>query len=286
MEDIYQEILKIKSEGQTAVVATIIAIQGSTPRDLGSKMLIRSDGTIIVGSIGGGNLEALVCQEGLKVIKEGKPKVLHFDLTGQETTGGETIETGMICGGNADIYIEPILPEETLYIFGAGHISLYLARMGKILGFKIIVVDEREMFANQERFPEADKIYAEKFEAVFSKLQPKKPYYIVIVTRGHRYDQEVLEWAVGMEAKYIGMIGSRMKNNAVFSNLQNKGISKELLEKVHAPIGLNIGAETPEEIAISILAEIIQVRREKSFSRGMVCEAPPLPHAHCSAVEG
>jgi xanthine dehydrogenase accessory factor len=286
MEDIYQEILKIKSEGQTAVLATIIAIQGSTPRDLGSKMLIRSDGTIL-GSIGGGNLEALVCREALKAIKEGKPKVLHFDLTGKEASaGGETIETGMICGGDADIYIEPILPEETLYIFGAGHISLYLARMGRILGFRIVVVDEREMFANKERFPEAENIYAENFGSVFPKLQLTKPYYIVIVTRGHRYDQEVLEWAVGTEAKYIGMIGSRAKNNAVFSNLKNKGIPQELLENVHAPIGLNIGAETPEEIAVSILAEIIQVRREKGFSQGRICGAPPLPRAPCSATEG
>jgi xanthine dehydrogenase accessory factor len=265
MADIYQEILKIKFEGQTAVVATIISIQGSTPRDLGSKMLIRSDGSI-VGSIGGGNLEALVCQEGLKALKEGKPKVLHFDLTGQQMAGDEKIETGMICGGNADIFIEPILPEETLYIFGAGHISLHLAKMAKILGFRIVVVDEREMFANKERFPEADEIYAEDFEAVFPKLQPTKPYYIVIVTRGHRYDQQVLEWAVGAEARYIGMIGSRAKNNAVFSNLRQKGITEESLQRVHAPIGLKIGAETPEEIAVSILAEIIQIRREKSAS--------------------
>lgn len=205
-------------------------------------------------------------------MKEGKPKVLHFDLNGKEVLEGKTIETGMICGGDADIYIEPILPEETLYIFGAGHISLYLAKIGRMVGFKIVVVDEREEFANKERFPEADKIYAEDFRAVFPNLQLKKPYYIVIVTRGHRYDQEVLEWAVGTEAKYIGMIGSRAKNKAVFSNLQKKGIPKERLETVHAPIGLNIGAETPEEIAVSILAEIIEVRREKRAAGEKVCE--------------
>ena len=150
---------------------------------------------------------------------------------------------------------------------------------------KLRVLKEGQMFANKERFPEAENIYAENFGSVFPNIQLTEPYYIVIVTRGHRYDQEVLEWAVGTEAKYIGMIGSRAKNNAVFSNLQNKGIPKELLENVHAPIGLNIGAEAPEEIAMSILAEIIQVRREKGLSEGRVCGAPPPSHASCSATE-
>lgn len=271
MVDIYQEIMRIKSEGETAALATIISIKGSTPREVGSKMLIKSDGTIF-GSIGGGNLEALVCQEASKAMKEGKSKVLHFDLTGKEALEGETIETGMICGGSADIYIEPILPEPALYVFGAGHISLFLAKIGKMVGFKVIVADDRDMFANRERFPEADEVYAEDFRVVFPKLKLNKPYYIVIVTRGHRYDQDVLEWALGTEAKYIGMIGSRAKNKAVFSNLQEKGIPKEVLEGVHAPIGLNIGAETPEEIAVSIIAEIIEVKREKGPAGKVVCE--------------
>lgn len=262
MEDIYQEIVKIKSEGERAALATIISIEGSTPRETGSKMLVRSDGTII-GSIGGGNLEAKVCQEALKIMKGENSQVLHFDLTGEVSPGGDTIETGMICGGDADILIEPIRSEPTLCIFGAGHISLFLARIGKMVGFKVVVVDDRETFSNRERFPEADEIYAEDFQTVFPRLRLTKPYYLVIVTRGHRYDQEVLEWAVGTEAKYIGMIGSRAKNKAVFSNLQKKGIDKELLEDVHAPIGLNIGAETPEEIAVSIMAEIIMERRGK-----------------------
>ena len=272
MVDIYQEIMRIKSEGESAAVATIISIKGSTPREVGSKMLIRSDGSIL-GSIGGGNLEALVCQEALKAMKEGNSKVLHFDLTGEKFLEGGSIETGMICGGNVDIYLELILSESTLYIFGAGHISLYLSKMSKMVGFKVAVIDEREMFANKERFPEADELYAEDFQKVFPKLKLKKPYYIVIVTRGHRYDQEVLEWAVRTEAKYIGMIGSRTKNKAVFSNLEKKGVPKELFESVHAPIGLNIGAETPEEIAVSILAEMIEVKRKEKPPGETVCKA-------------
>ncbi|MFB3886493.1 MAG: XdhC family protein [Thermodesulfobacteriota bacterium] len=272
MVDIYQEILKIKSEGESAAVATIISIKGSTPREVGSKMLIRSDGSIL-GSVGGGNLEALVCQEALKAMKEGASKVLHFDLTGERFLEGESIETGMICGGNVDVYIEPILSESTLYIFGAGHISLYLSKMSKMVGFKVAVIDERDAFANKERFPEADELYAEDFQAVFPKLKLRKPYYIVIVTRGHRYDQEVLEWAVRTEAMYIGMIGSRAKNRAVFSNLERKGVPKELFEGVHAPIGLNIGAETPEEIAVSILAEMIEAKRKRKLPGEKVCKA-------------
>lgn len=272
MEDIYQEIIRIKSEGEKAAVATIISIQGSTPREVGSKMLVRSDGSIL-GSIGGGNLEAKVQEEAIKAMKEGKSKVLHFDLTGKESSEGETIETGMICGGVSDILIEPIFSEPTLYIFGAGHISLYLSKIGKMVGFNVVVVDDREEFANKERFPEANDIYAEDFQAVFPKLKLQKPYYFVIVTRGHRYDQDTLEWAIGTEPKYIGMIGSRTKNRTVFSNLQKKGMPKEQLEHVHAPIGLNIGSETPEEIAISIIAEIIQVRREgKPAGPKTICE--------------
>jgi len=262
MADIYQEIVRIKSKGKAAAVATIISIKGSTPRETGSKMIIKNDGTIF-GSIGGGNLEALVCQEALKAMEEKKSKVLHFDLTGEGPDEGESIETGMICGGDVDILIEPIFSEPTLYIFGAGHISLYLSKIGKMVGFRVVVVDDREMFSNRERFPEADEIYTEDFEVVINKLKPVKPYYIVIVTRGHRYDQEILEWALGTDARYIGMIGSRTKNKAVFSNLRKKGIDSNLMEKVHAPIGLNIGAKTPEEIAVSIIAEIIQVKMEK-----------------------
>ncbi|MDY6972343.1 MAG: XdhC/CoxI family protein [Thermodesulfobacteriota bacterium] len=272
MEDIYQEIIKIKSEGGNAAVATIISIKGSTPREVGSKMLIRSDASIL-GSIGGGNLEALVLEEAQKVMREGKSKVLHFDLTGKESPDAETIETGMICGGISDILIEPIFSEPTLYIFGAGHISLYLSRIGKMVGFKVVVADDREEFANRERFPEADEVFAENFGGLFKRLEPVKPYYIVIVTRGHKYDQDTLEWAMGTEPKYVGMIGSRAKNRTVLSNLQKKGIPGEQLERVHAPIGLDIGSETPEEIAISIIAEIIQVRREgKTAGPKTTCE--------------
>lgn len=260
MEDIFEEIVKIRSEGESAALATVIKIKGSTPREEGSKMLIRSDGTIL-GSIGGGALEDQVCQEAMDVIREGKQKLLHFNLTGEEIA-----EDGMLCGGNMDILVEPILAQPTLYIFGAGHVSFSISKIAKMVGFEVVVIDDRAEFANIKRFPKADEIFAEDFSKVFSKLKINRSSYIVIVTRGHKFDEKVLEWAVKNEASYVGMIGSKKKNDTIFSNLQSKGISKELLGDVHAPIGLEIHAETPEEIAVSIMAEIIKVRKEREHT--------------------
>jgi xanthine dehydrogenase accessory factor len=255
MNDIYSEIVRIKAEGEEAALATIVSAAGSTPREEGAKMLVRADGSIL-GTIGGGSLEAQVIKEALKVIGQDKPKRLHFSLTAQKVE-----DKGMLCGGEAEVFIEPIFSPPILYIFGGGHISLPLAKMGKILGFKIAVIDDRGEFANADRFPEADTILAEDFTRAFSRLKIDRSSYIVIVTRNHQYDDMVLEWAAGTKAKYIGMIGSKTKTRAVFSHLRAKGIAKELLDKVHAPIGLEIKAQTPEEIAVSILAEVIKTRR-------------------------
>jgi len=255
MTDIYQEIVRIKAEGEEAALVTVVLATGSTPREEGAKMLVRADGSIL-GTIGGGSLEAQVIEEAVKVIKQSKPKRLHFALTAKKVE-----EEGMLCGGELEVFIEPILTPPTLYLFGGGHISLPLAKMGKLLGFKIAVIDDRAEFANPDRFPEAGIVLAEDYTKTFSKLKIDKSSYIVIVTRNHQYDDMVLEWAAGTTAKYIGMIGSKAKTKAVFSHLMTKGISKEQLDRVHAPIGLEINAQTPEEIAVSILAEIIKIRR-------------------------
>jgi xanthine dehydrogenase accessory factor len=255
MDDIYQEIVKVKTEGGEAALVTVVSASGSTPREEGAKMLVKPDGSII-GTIGGGNLEAKVIKEAIGVIKQGKPKRLHLSLTAKGAG-----ELGMICGGDTEVFIEPILTPSTLYIFGGGHIALALTKMGKLCGFKIAVIDDRAEFASAERFPEAGVILAEDFTKSFARLKIDKSSYIVIVTHGHRHDEVVLEQAVGTPAKYIGMIGSKTKNETIFSHLRDRGISKEQLDRVHAPIGLEIGAQTPEEIAVSILAELIKVRR-------------------------
>ena len=177
----------------------------------------------------------------------------------------------MICGGQVQVYVEPIIPKPTLYIFGGGHIALPLARLGKMLGFRVVVLDDREEYANPERFPEADKTIAGDFTKTLSQLSVDNFSYLVIVTRGHSFDQTVLAWAVQTNAHYIGMIGSKKKNRTIFDNLRSQKISDSELKRVHAPIGLDINAETPEEIAVSILAEIISVYRSGKSKKEPGC---------------
>ena len=267
MTDLYEEIVKIKTEGGSAALATIVGTEGSTPRETGAKMLVREDGTIF-GTIGGGCLEGQVIEEALQVIREEKPRTIHYDLTGTEAAGA-----GMICGGVLDIYIDPIIPIPTAFIFGGGHISLFVSKISAMSGFHIAVIDDRAEFASKERFPEAEQVIAEKFSIVFPQLKISRSSYLVIVTRGHAGDQEVLEWALSTEAKYIGMIGSKKKIGTIYRNLEEKGIAREKLRRVHAPIGLDIGALTPEEIAVSIVGQMIQARRESSTPRqaGKAC---------------
>ena len=255
MTDIYQEIIEITTKGEEAALVSSASIRASAPSEEQTKMLVRADGSLI-GSIGGGNVETEVIKEAIKVIKKGKPRRVLIGVTPEEEK-----KRGMEPGGKLKLFIEPILPSPTLYILGGGHVSQSVAKIGKLLGFKIAVIDDRAEFANPQRFPEAELILAEDFRQAFSKLKIDKSSYIVIVTRNHQNDELVLELALATPAKYLGMIGSKTKNEAIFSHLLAKGISPELLDKVHAPIGLQIYAQTVEEIAVSILAEIIKVRR-------------------------
>ena len=256
MTDIYQEIVRVQAKGEEAALVTVVSATGSTPREEGAKMLVKADGSI-VGTIGGGRIEAQAIKEALEVIRKGRPQRLCFSLK-------ERGELGMICGGDTEIFIEPIVSAQTMYIFGGGHIALTLAKVARLLGFKIVVIDDRPEYANSQRFPEAELTLAADFTEAFQKLEVDKSSYIVIATHGHKGDETVLEGALATEAKYIGMIGSKTKNQTIFSHLLSKGISQEQLDRVHAPIGLEIYAQTPEEIAISILAEIIKVRRSPS----------------------
>ncbi|MFC2068356.1 XdhC family protein [Chloroflexota bacterium] len=260
MNNIYQEIARITFEGKEAALITIISSVGSTPRKGGTKMLVMADGSIL-GSIGGGTIEAQVCKQAIEVISIGKPKRVHFKLRKGD-------KLGMVCGGDMEVFIEPILSPPTMYLFGGGHISLALANISKLLGFKIAIIDDRVEFAKASRFPEADIIVVEDFGKVFPQLKITESDYIVIVTRHHHTDEMVLEHILRMNkpVKYVGMIGSKTKNKTIFSHLTARGISQELLNKVHAPIGLEIYAETPQEIAISILAEIIMVRRSQMIT--------------------
>ena len=257
MLEIYQELAKIAASGERAVLATVISSRGSTPRKAGTKMLIKGDGTL-VGSIGGGNVEQAVQEKALEVMKSGEPQMINLDLTGS----GE--EAWMICGGKLDVLLEPIVPAETLYLFGAGHLSQSTAAVAKMVGFRVVVIDPRSEYNNNDRFPDADSLVVEEYDDAFSKLNVDENSYIVIYTPGHVSDEKCLKFAVGTTARYVGMIGSKKKVKEIKERLRKKGVSQQQLDEVHAPIGLEINAQTPEEIAISILAEITKVRRSET----------------------
>ena len=267
MEDIYDEIVRIKNEGDVAALATVVWVKGSTPRAEGSKMLIRSDGSLM-GSVGGGCLEADVWQAAMKVIEEGTPKVLNFDLTGREDT-----PEGLICGGTMQVFVEPIAAQPTIYLFGAGHIGYAVSKIANMTGFRVAVIDDRPAFANAERFPDADDITVDDPATMVPRLKINKASYLVVACRGHLEDQEVLVEAVKTPACYIGLIGSKKKVKTVFSNLKAEGISQENIGRIHAPIGIPIVSETPEEIAVSIMAEIIDVRRKKTRHKAKIAHA-------------
>jgi xanthine dehydrogenase accessory factor len=253
--DIFDELVRLRRLGQKSALATIVQVNGSIPSFESAKMLVREDGTF-VGTIGGGCVEADVWTAAREVMETEKPKHLTFSL-GQDAAYDE----GLICGGQLNVFVEPVIPQPRAFIFGAGHISKSLSKVAKIAGFETVIVDNREAFANRERFPEADEVYADEYEEVFPKLAINGTSYIVIVTRGHRDDMRVLRWAVETPAKYIAMIGSKRKTISVVHELEREGLRRDAFEKIFAPMGFEIGAVTPEEIAVSVVAEMIAMRR-------------------------
>jgi xanthine dehydrogenase accessory factor len=253
--DIFEEIVELRRAGRRGALATIVHSNGSIPSFESAKMLVRDDGSI-AGTIGGGCVEAEVWQAAREVMEQEKPRSLTFNLNHDPK-----YDSGLVCGGTLDVYLEPILPVQTLYLFGAGHVSVNVYRAAHMAGFEVVVVDDRESYANHQRFPEAKDVYADDFERTLAQLSPNHSSYLVIVTRGHRDDMNVLRWAVETPAKYIGMIGSQRKVIAIYKQLEKEGTAPEKLARVYAPVGLNIGAITPEEIAIAIVAEMIAVRR-------------------------
>jgi len=253
--DLYDEIVRLRKLGQKCAVATIVQVNGSIPSFESAKILVREDGSFM-GTVGGGCVEAEVWNAAREVIETEKPRHLSFSL-GQDAAYDE----GLICGGQLNIFVEPVIPQPRAFIFGGGHVSKGISKIATLAGFSTSIIDNREAFANAERFPEAEATYAEEYEDVFEKLPVNSSSYIIIVTRGHRDDMRVLRWAVNTQARYIAMIGSKRKTISVVHELEKEGIPREAFEKVFAPMGLEIGAEMPEEIAISVVAEMIAVRR-------------------------
>jgi xanthine dehydrogenase accessory factor len=248
---LFHKINELSQQHQTAVMATVIEATGSAPRQAGSRMLILADGSPI-DTIGGGAVEKQVIDEALALLAAGGgTRLMRFDL-GRDLS--------MACGGTMTLFLEVLQPIRPLLIFGAGHIGLALAALGKLLGYQVTVIDNRPEFANKERFPAAERIIAKSYDEALAELTFTDNTTIVIVTHRHLHDKEILQHCLNQPFAYLGMIGSRSKVKPILADLRENGISAELLNRVHTPIGLDIGAQTPAEIAVAIAAEWIACR--------------------------
>jgi len=352
MEAIYRTLLELAESSRSAVLGTIIRQEGPTPRELGTQCVILEDGAM-VGTIGGGLLEAQAIEASKEVFDTRLPKRLYFSLTGKDVA-----ETDMLCGGQVEVFLEPLFPASketasifrevhetlkkgacglmatlidpeawthavppkrfltarghhhgtlpggqgisdtlerqmntfiksrrtallamendegkpcqilvesitapsTLVVFGAGHVSQQIVPLARRVAFHVTVIDDREAFADETHFPDADSVLCRPFEDIMEQLNIDESSYLVIVTRGHIHDKTVLAQSLKTTARYIGMIGSRRKRDIIYEKLLEEGFSREDLERVHSPVGIDIGAQTPEEIAVSIVAQLIQVR--------------------------
>ncbi len=255
--DIYKEMTKHRAAGEPFVLATIVRTAGSSPRRVGAKMLVFPDGSIS-GTIGGGTFEKMViddCLSLFEVRKNHLMKKYSFSRNGPEATG-------MCCGGEAEVFMELHGKPERLIVFGGGHVGRDLVRIAAGLNFRITVVDDRQDILNQYDSPVETVLTDSEYKANFPSLDNN--CYVAIITRSHDCDKNVLEKVIGLDCAYVGMIGSGTKIARAFAALKKEGIDELLLNGVHAPVGLDIGAEGPYEIAISIAAELIAVKRKAS----------------------
>ena len=268
--EVFAAVAAALERGEPAALVTIVSTTGSTPQRVGAKMLVFADGRI-VGTIGGGCYENDAFWKARDAIATRKPQLLHYELSDDFAQ-----ETGLICGGQMDVYIEPIEPSPELYVVGAGHVGLHLARLASDVGFRVHVADDREKFANRERFPFAVEIVVDDIPAWIARTNLPAHAYAVIVTRGHTNDLEAMRALAPRELRYLGLIGSRAKVARIYDALAEANMPAEFLKRVHAPIGLDIGAVTPQEIAVSILAELIAVKHGKEHPTSMKWTPPQL----------
>lgn len=236
--EIFKRISSFINEGRKGVLLTLVS-DGIRSEDETNRLLVEEDG-FTMGAI------RIVSEEGkaglTKFLENKTPKLMEIEK------------------GKESVFVEPLRPYDVLYLFGAGHVSIFVASLAAMVGFRVIAIDDRKEFANKERFKEADELIVLPFSDVFEKINISSSSYIAIMTRGHIHDLNVLRQALKRSDGYIGMIGSRQKKEKIYQALMDEGVSGEKLKQVHSPIGMDIGAETPEEIAISIVAELIRVR--------------------------
>jgi xanthine dehydrogenase accessory factor len=268
--EVFAAVADALERGEAAALVTIVSTTGSTPQRVGAKMLVFADGRT-VGTIGGGCYENDAFGKARESILNRQPRMVHYELDDDFAQ-----ETGLVCGGQMDVYIEPIEPSPELYIIGAGHVGFHLARIAEEVGFRVHVADDRQKFANAERFPTAIEIVVDDIPAWIARAAIPAHAYVVVVTRGHTNDLEALRVLAPRELRYLGLIGSRAKVARIYDQLTTDRMPADQLTRVHAPIGLDIGAVTPQEIAVSILAELIAVKHGKAHPTSLRWTPPQL----------
>ena len=251
--EILREVVKLQERGLAGALCTIIDTKGSTPRHEGSKLLVFEDGSFI-GTVGGGEVENRVIAEAKDAIRDGKTRLLKYNMV--DPAQGDP----GVCGGTLEVFVEPFLPQPTLVVIGGGHVGRAVAHLAKFTGFRVIVSDDREEFCTPEANPDGDEFYPVKMSELPERLPITSHTYLVLTTRGSNVDIEGIEPLLRSNAAYIGVIGSKRRWLVTRKALLDRGVDEQLLNKVHSPMGLELNAETPEEIALSILAEIIMLR--------------------------
>src|SRR5688500_290562 len=256
-QEVFAALTEALQRGEEVALVTIVSSTGSTPQRVGAKMLVYADGRT-VGTIGGGCYENDAFWKAREAIKARRPANVKYELNDDFAQ-----ETGLVCGGQMEVFIEPVEASPEVYVFGAGHVGYFVAKMAREVGFRVHVIDDREKFANIERFGDGIDVAVEHIPTWLETHQLPPTAYAVIVTRGHTHDLDALRALATAGVRYVGLIGSRAKVKRIYDELRREGMPPETLKAVHAPIGLDIGAITPQEIAVSILAELIAVKHGK-----------------------
>jgi xanthine dehydrogenase accessory factor len=256
-QEVFAALAEALAHGEQVALVTIVAATGSTPQRVGAKMLVFPDGRT-VGTIGGGCYENDAFWKAREAITSRRPLNVKYELNDDFAQ-----ETGLVCGGQMEVFIEPVESSPDVYVFGAGHVGYFVGKMAHEVGFRVHVIDDREKFANAERFGEGIEVVVENIPNWLSTHSLPPTAYAVIVTRGHTHDLDALRALTAHPLRYLGLIGSKAKVKRIFDALREEGIHDDALRSVHAPIGLDIGAITPQEIAVSIVAELIAAKHGK-----------------------
>ena len=256
-QEVFAALAEALERGEEVALVTIVAAHGSTPQRVGAKMLVYPDGRT-VGTIGGGCYENDAFWKAREAITQRRPMNVKYELNDDFAQ-----ETGLVCGGQMEVFIEPVEASPDVYVFGAGHVGYFVAKLAHEVGFRVHVIDDREKFASSERFGEGINVIVDDIPQWIAAHALPPTAYAVIVTRGHTHDLDALRALTAAPLRYLGLIGSKAKVRRIFDALVEEGTPHKSLEAVHAPIGLDIGAITPQEIAVSIVAELIATKHGK-----------------------